>query len=186
MKTNNLLKFLIESFCCFFLLSSFAFSQPVLKANVVSSGGSVLTNSNYILNGSLGQSAVGIVINSNYIHRAGFWENIRMILTEVADSESELPVSFNLSQNYPNPFNPSTKIKYSVPVFSKIQIKVFDILGNIIETLIDEEKPVGTYEITWFAENLPSGIYFYTIKAVDPESSSGRGFVETKKMVLLK
>jgi len=97
-----------------------------------------------------------------------------------------VPDKYSLEQNFPNPFNPSTKIKYSVPVFSKIQIKVFDILGNIIETLIDEEKPAGTYELTWYAENLPSGIYFYKIQAGSPSAGSGQGFVETKKMVLLK
>lgn len=90
----------------------------------------------------------------------------------------EIPTKFLLSQNYPNPFNPSTKIRYSVPQSSNVMIKVYDILGNEIETLVNEEKPVGTYELTWYAANLPSGIYFYKIQ-------SG-SFVETKKMVLMK
>jgi photosystem II stability/assembly factor-like uncharacterized protein len=90
----------------------------------------------------------------------------------------ELPKEFSLSQNYPNPFNPVTKIKYSIPQSSKVVIKVFDILGNEIETLVNEEKPAGTYEITWFAEGLPSGIYFYQLK-------TGK-YVETKKMLLMK
>jgi len=91
---------------------------------------------------------------------------------------NELPTEFLLTQNYPNPFNPSTKIKYSVPQSSDVVIKVFDILGNEIETLINEEKSVGTYEITWYAANSPSGIYFFTINA--------GSFVETKKMILMK
>jgi photosystem II stability/assembly factor-like uncharacterized protein len=99
---------------------------------------------------------------------------------------NEMPTEFLLSQNYPNPFNPSTKIKYSVPHSSNVTIKVFDILGNEIETLVNEEKAVGTYEITWYAANLPSGIYFYQLKAGDPSSGSGQGFIETKKMILLK
>jgi photosystem II stability/assembly factor-like uncharacterized protein len=90
----------------------------------------------------------------------------------------EVPTEFILLQNYPNPFNPTTKIRYSVPQSSNVTIKVFDILGNEIETLINEEKPVGTYEITWYAANLPSGIYFYTINAGN--------FIETKKMILMK
>jgi hypothetical protein len=85
---------------------------------------------------------------------------------------------FNLSQNYPNPFNPSTNIQYSVPQSSNVVIKVFDILGNELETLVKEEKPAGTYEIAWFAEQLPSGIYFYRLQV--------GSFVETKKMLLLK
>ena len=91
---------------------------------------------------------------------------------------SEVPTVFLLSQNYPNPFNPSTKIKYSVPQSSNVTIKVFDILGKEIETLVNEEKPAGTYELTWIAEGLPSGVYFYQLKA--------GSFIETKKMLLLK
>ena len=93
---------------------------------------------------------------------------------------------FALLQNYPNPFNPSTKIKYSVPNTSQIIIKVYDILGNEIATLIDQEKSIGTYVLTWTAENIPSGVYFYQLKAVDPESSSGQAFIQTRKMILLK
>jgi hypothetical protein len=83
-----------------------------------------------------------------------------------------------MEQNYPNPFNPSTKIKYSVPQSSNVVIKIFDVLGNEIETLVNEEKSTGTYELTWYATNLPSGVYFYQLNA--------GSFVETKKMLLLK
>ncbi len=89
-----------------------------------------------------------------------------------------MPTEFLLSQNYPNPFNPSTKIRYSIPQSSNVIIKVFDILGNEIETLVNEEKPVGTYEITWYAENLPSGIYLYKLQAGN--------YLETRKMILMK
>ena len=90
----------------------------------------------------------------------------------------EVPSEFLLSQNYPNPFNPSTKIKYSVPQPSQVQIKVFDVLGNEIETLVSEEKPTGTYEITWNAASLPSGVYFYQLQAGE--------FIQSKKMILIK
>jgi hypothetical protein len=86
--------------------------------------------------------------------------------------------NFKLEQNYPNPFNPNTKMKYSIPQSSNVIIKVFDLLGNKIETLVNEEKQVGNYEITWYAEDVPSGVYFYQLKA--------GSFVETKKMVLMK
>jgi hypothetical protein len=91
---------------------------------------------------------------------------------------SQIPKTYSLEQNFPNPFNPSTRIRYSVPQRSSVLIKIFDILGNEIETLINEEKQAGTYEITWYSEGLPSGIYFYRIKAGD--------FVRTKKMILVK
>ena len=90
----------------------------------------------------------------------------------------EILKTYYLSNNYPNPFNPSTKIKYSVPQLSNVIIKVFDILGNELETLVSEEKPAGTYEITWYAEGLPSGVYLYQLKA--------GSFIQTKKMLLLK
>ena len=94
------------------------------------------------------------------------------------ENNSGSPKDFSLSQNYPNPFNPSTKIQYSIPQSSSVTLKVFDILGNEIETLVNEAIPMGTYEITWYAGNLPSGIYFYKLQAGN--------FVETKKMMLLK
>ena len=93
-------------------------------------------------------------------------------------TDEEIPKVFVLDQNYPNPFNPSTKIKYSVPLSSNVTIKVFDILGNEIETLVNEDKTIGTYEITWHAANLPSGIYLYKLQAGP--------FTEIKKTILLK
>jgi hypothetical protein len=98
-------------------------------------------------------------------------------ITSIRDNNYGLN-EFRLSQNYPNPFNSSSVIKYSLPTSSKVIIKVFDILGTEIETLVNEEKPSGTYEVTWNATNLPSGIYFYRIQ-------SGN-FIDTKKMILLK
>ncbi|MCW8824705.1 MAG: aryl-sulfate sulfotransferase [Ignavibacteriaceae bacterium] len=97
--------------------------------------------------------------------------------TNSGEGEPEL-TDLYLSQNYPNPFNLGTKIKYQIPKMSHVTIKIFDVLGNEIETLVNEEKPVDTYELTWYAENLPSGVYFYQLKAGD--------FISTKKMILLK
>jgi len=75
------------------------------------------------------------------------------------------PDHFQLLHNYPNPFNPDTKIQYSIPQSSKIKVKIFDLLGNEIETLVNQEKIAGTYEITWNANNLPSGIYFCRLES---------------------
>jgi photosystem II stability/assembly factor-like uncharacterized protein len=99
-------------------------------------------------------------------------------LTFVDGKTNEKPTGYNLTQNYPNPFNPNTKIQYSVPQLSQVQIKVFDVLGNEIATLISEKKQAGAYELTWNAVDLPSGVYFYQIRAGD--------FIQTKKMILLK
>jgi hypothetical protein len=99
-------------------------------------------------------------------------------LVEIKELSSKVPAEYILYQNYPNPFNPSTTFRYSIPTQSKVVIKVYDILGNEIATLMDEEKSVGTYELTWKAQNFSSGIYFYQLKAGE--------FVNTKKMILLK
>ncbi len=92
--------------------------------------------------------------------------------------EVSIPIEYSLSQNFPNPFNPATTIKYQIPELSFVTIKVYDVLGSEIETLVNEENQFGIYEITWYAENLPSGVYFYRLQA--------DSFVETKKMVLMK
>ena len=121
-----------------------------------------------------------IIITSNDPVNPAVIVPVRMIVTPVVgvDDEERLPREFALEQNYPNPFNPNTKIKYSVPHTSNVELKVFDILGNEIETLVNEEKPAGTYEVTWYADGLPSGVYFYQLKASN--------YIETKKMLLLK
>ena len=99
-------------------------------------------------------------------------------VNEILQFTNKIPTAFKLLQNYPNPFNPSTKIKYLVNSLQKVILKVYDLLGREIATLVDEEKPAGTYVLTWNAANLPSGVYFYQLKAGN--------YIETKKMVLLK
>jgi hypothetical protein len=90
----------------------------------------------------------------------------------------EKPSSYELYQNYPNPFNPSTIISFSVPVTAPVTLKIFDVLGNEVATLINEEKPAGVYEIEFNATNLSSGVYFYKVLA--------GSFIEAKKMLLTK
>lgn len=96
----------------------------------------------------------------------------------IVDDQDLKPVNYSLSQNYPNPFNPSTTIKYSIPNSSLVKIKLFNMLGQEISELVNQEQQSGDYEITFDAANLPSGVYFYTIEAGN--------FVQTRKMVLLK
>ena len=85
---------------------------------------------------------------------------------------------FTLSQNYPNPFNPSTNFEFQTADFGFVSLKVFDILGNEVATLINEELPSGKYEVEFKASNLSSGVYFYRFQAGN--------FIETKKMILMK
>jgi hypothetical protein len=105
----------------------------------------------------------------------------------VDDKEkSKLPIEFILLQNYPNPFNPQTRISFSVPKESYITLKVYDLLGREVATLVQEKKQQGEYSITWNAERVPSGVYYYRLVAVDPSLRSGQVFYETKKMVVMK
>ncbi len=105
------------------------------------------------------------------------WE---LNVTDVKEVYVHLPQNYSLSQNYPNPFNPSTNISYSIPQTCKVILKIFDVIGKEVTTLVDEEKTDGNYTIEFNSEkfNLPSGIYFYRLQA-------GK-FSETKKLVLME
>ena len=86
--------------------------------------------------------------------------------------------SYSLSNNYPNPFNPSTSIQYAISINQFVQLKVYDVLGNEVATLVMEEKLAGSYGVSFNASQLSSGVYFYRLQA--------GSFVETKKMSLIK
>jgi hypothetical protein len=104
--------------------------------------------------------------------------NFNFNLTDVKEDHTIIPSKFNLAQNFPNPFNPSTKISWQSPIGSWQTLKVYNVLGNEVATLVDEYRPAASYEIEFDAAQLSSGIYFYKIQA--------GSFVETKKMVLLR
>lgn len=92
--------------------------------------------------------------------------------------EIEIPLAYWLSQNYPNPFNPTTKISWQIKNDGQVTIKVYDQLGKEVVTLVNEEKPAGSYEVEFNASSLASGVYYYKITA--------GSFVDTKKMILMK
>ncbi len=96
-----------------------------------------------------------------------------------------LPLSFELEQNYPNPFNPATNIKFRIAESGFVILKVYDVLGNEVATLVNEEKPAGEYKVVFSGNDLPSGIYYYRLQ-VYPANGGAGSFAETRKMVLLK
>ncbi|MBP9581827.1 MAG: T9SS type A sorting domain-containing protein [Ignavibacterium sp.] len=112
--------------------------------------------------------------------------------SNIVEAEIFTPARFSLEQNFPNPFNPSTKIKYTIPNVtlsgalptgrqvegSRVVLRVFDVLGNEVATLVNEEKPAGNYEVQFNATTLSTGVYFYTLQA--------GSFIQTKKMTILK
>ena len=115
---------------------------------------------------------------------AGFYNGsvrrrpLSQMITSVESISNIQPTQFSLDQNYPNPFNPTTKIRFEIPNGGLVELKVYDVLGNEVGVLVNEEKPMGRYEVDFKAANLPSGVYLYKLQAGN--------FFETKKLMLLK
>lgn len=121
-----------------------------------------------------GENTTGPVIRADAFKLALIQE-----LTEIKNHEyATIPSEFKLYQNYPNPFNPSTIISWQSPVGSWQTLKIYDVLGREVATLVNEEKPVGKYEVNFDASKLSSGVYFYRLQA--------GSFVSIKKMMVLK
>jgi len=99
-------------------------------------------------------------------------------VTLVSETSTLQPEQYSLGQNYPNPFNPSTSIRYTLPVSGRVAVRVYNILGQVVATLVDGNQSAGTYNVTFNASAFSSGVYFYRI-----ESGS---FNAVKKMMLLK
>jgi photosystem II stability/assembly factor-like uncharacterized protein len=126
---------------------------------------------NYLAAGTYGRSMYKIDLND---------------VTGIENQNYELLNEFSLEQNYPNPFNPATKIKFTIPSVtlkqaqdgSKVLLKIYDVLGKEVSIIINEEKPAGTYEVSFNGEGFASGVYFYKLTA--------GGYSETKKMLLIK
>ena len=124
-----------------------------------------------------------------YYYVRAYYSSIQSDLTNIVnsavqyyknknESEAQSITGFILEQNFPNPFNPTTKITYSIPEESFIQLKVFDPFGNEVSLLVNEKKDKGIYEVEFDASNFASGIYFYQLKT--------NNFISTKKMIVLK
>lgn len=105
-------------------------------------------------------------------------------ITGISQLNSDIPVSYELYNNYPNPFNPVTNIKFDLPVNSKVKIEIYDVLGSLVETILDKNISAGSYSIDWNAVKFASGVYFYRINAV--ETNGDKIYNNIKKMVLVK
>jgi hypothetical protein len=108
----------------------------------------------------------------------GLWQRDTSEVITALEEQNKSPQEFKLFQNYPNPFNPKTSIQYVIGSSQFVTLKVYDVLGNEVATLVDQEQAAGSYEINFEADGFKSGIYFYTLNA--------GSFTQTKKLVLLK
>ena len=153
--------------------------------DVLSTSGGEIESARYVLNYSTGQTAVGMSFGTNLIETGGFWTWMPLgPYTAVEDESGEpRPSRYVLHQNYPNPFNPLTNISYQLPVSGNVSLKVFNVSGQTVRSLIDSEQALGHYTVTWDGTDqegnpVASGIYFYQL-------TCGQ-FREVRKMLLVK
>src|SRR5437773_2956585 len=99
-------------------------------------------------------------------------------LVGISNNNNQVPNSYKLEQNYPNPFNPGTEISFAIPKSGLVELKIYDIVGREVATILNENRPAGNYKVQFNASAFASGVYFYTLKSGD--------FTDTKKMVLIK
>jgi hypothetical protein len=134
---------------------------------------------------TLGQFKANIVLSSNDPDSAKAAILVTLSVTSGVGKEELLPTEFALYQNYPNPFNPSTTFKFGIPEASKVSLKIYDVLGREVATIIDKDLQPGYYAIPFNGDNLSSGAYFYRMIATR-SSDESQTFVETKKLLLMK
>jgi len=143
-----------------------------------SSGFAISNSANTTFISSVGEPFGGRSSNGNSIITSGFLASTSSTITDVAGEKDVVPNVFDLHQNYPNPFNPSTVISWQLPVNSHVSLKVYDILGNEVATLVDGNKEAGNYETKFDGSALASGMYIYKLTAGN--------YVSTKKMLMIK
>ena len=136
------------------------------------------TDSNYVYDFNSDFSIKFRVRVCDIQNKCSMWSNVYETKKNILSLDINYLSEFKLYQNYPNPLNPSTTIKYSIPKSSQVSLKIFNTLGEELETLVNEEKTAGMYNVQFTINNLASGVYFYRLQA--------GSFVESRKMILLK
>jgi hypothetical protein len=148
-----------------------------IPQSVVGGGGDNLASTNYGTRGTVSQAAIGTGTSDSYSSKIGYWYQPYAIVTS-AESRPKLPKVYSLGQNYPNPFNPQTTIKYTLPKASHVTIRIYDVTGRLVKTLVDQDIPGGVHYEVFDGRGLASGVYFYRMQS--------EHFVQTRKLVLLK
>jgi len=166
------------------MLLSFVFQNEIIAQNSSVSwssfnmGFAEPTSANTLLKSVVGQAFVGTTKQGDTQIESGFLVS-NQIITDVDETpSSQLPSTYELKQNYPNPFNPGTTIEFALPKSSPVTLKIFDMLGREVATLVNESMAAGVHKITFDARALTSGVYFYRLEA--------EGFIQTRRLMFLK
>jgi hypothetical protein len=138
----------------------------------------VSSSSTTILKSAVGQAFVGTMQGPNTIVEGGFLADTLFRTVTSITERGEVPKEYSLQQNYPNPFNPSTTIGFELPHASRVSLKVYNLLGQEVMNLVDDEIQAGAYEVQFNAASLSSGMYIYRLRAGD--------YAATKRMILMK
>ena len=165
--------------------TQFVRSQYQIPYSVIGSGGNLSANSEYTLYSNAGEPFIGHSSNTSHNQYEGFWYLYYEDVIVTVEDDLTMPATFKLEQNYPNPFNPTTIIKFGVPERSNVVLKIYDILGSEVATLVSEEMDAGWYERSFNAVSLSSGVYIYRLEAVSTSEQSEK-FINIKKMLLVK
>jgi len=151
-----------------------------------SMGYAELKSSNMVMKSVVGQPFVGTARTANNEVKSGFLTDTLFRGIPLAVNEREvLPTKFALEQNYPNPFNPTTTLRYQLPTESRVRLNIYNVLGQVAQTLVDGVESAGHKSVEWNANNLASGLYFYRLSATST-SDPTKSFTQVKKMLLLK
>jgi len=155
-------------------------SFQLIRTSISNGGGAANSSSFNLKESALGGLAVGVSSSGSFVLNGG------MLIIDVENpllEQDVLPKLFVLQQNYPNPFNPTTTIQYSLPKVSEVTIKIFNVMGQVVNTLVQGQKQPGNYQVFWdgkdnSGQQVPSGVYYYQIIA--------KNFKDVKKMLLVK
>jgi len=172
----------VSTLVCLAFCASIAFSQTQLKVGVFGSAGHAsATAAGGTLQGTLGQDLMGATGGGtgSMMMGIGFWKPVYgLIFVGVPHVDKEIPSVYRLYQNFPNPFNPSTRIRFDLPRQSQVRIEVYDMLGRVVATLVNDVRPAGSYEVDFNAARLASGAYICRIQA--------ESFIAVRRLMVLK
>ncbi len=177
---NKMFRFTTLLVLSLMTLAGSSLAQTEMPSSVVGGGGQAMAGGSHAVRGTVGQTATGNAGSTSFTMEIGFWRNWSGLVTGVSDT----PVFvWNLQQNHPNPFNPMTAISFSLPEASRVNLRVFNARGELVRTLLNEERPAGNHSRRWDGRDdrgsaVASGVYFARL-----ESASG---VLTQKMLLAR